>query len=94
MDAATRMRRDEGVNLFKFDGIGRAPLEMEAMLGMLADVRKVGMAQHVTQKDEEKGCGQSVAKSNLATVRRGELRHSMLAYTKMRHSWCQLLYQK
>jgi len=54
VDAATRMRREEGVNLFKFDGIGRAPLEMEAMLGMLTDVRKVDVAQHVTQKDEDK----------------------------------------
>merc|ERR1719486_1070321 len=49
MKTVMHMRRDEGVNLFKFDGVGRAPREMQAMLDMLADVRKVG-----NQDDEDK----------------------------------------
>jgi len=54
MKTVMRMRQDEGVNLFKFDGVSRAPREMENMLGMLADVRKVGVANQATQRDEDK----------------------------------------
>lgn len=52
--AAIHMRQDEGVNLFKFDGVGRADREMGAMLGMLDEVRNMKVARHATQRDEDK----------------------------------------
>lgn len=60
LETATRMRRDEGVNLFKFDGVSRAPGEMEAMLRMIGDVRSVAGARPAAQqasagKEDKKG---------------------------------------
>lgn len=55
----TRMRHNEGVNLFKFDGVSDDAGEMEAMLGMITRVRKtdVDKSEAATsdgdQKDED-----------------------------------------
>jgi hypothetical protein len=54
LETVMRMRRDEGVNMFKFDGVGRAPREMESMLSMLSDVRQAEVANPKLQNDEDK----------------------------------------
>jgi hypothetical protein len=47
------MRQEQGVNMFKFDGTSRVPQEMEAMLGMISEVRKVKVKRRKENGEEE-----------------------------------------
>jgi len=55
LEVIMKMRRDEGVNLFKFDGVSRVAGEMEAMLGMIAKVRTAAVAEPGRQALKDQG---------------------------------------
>jgi hypothetical protein len=53
LETAEMMRRDQGVNMFKFDGTSRVPQEMEAMLGMVGQVRRVKVKRRKENEEDD-----------------------------------------